>query len=101
MDGNKAKLDGTEYDLADDTTVYVNGDLLYVKTKDSNGKVTAFTTNAAEALKQDDKKVTAEIADWINTYGDDAAQKYENNQFWQGTEVDCCSLPTVPPTSPS
>ena len=88
MDGNKAKLDGTKYDLADDTTVYVNGDLLYVKTKDSNGKVTAFTTNAAEALKQDDKKVTAEIADWINTYGDDAAQKYENNQFWQGTEVE-------------
>ena len=88
MDGNKAKLDGTKYDLADDTTVYVNGDLLYVKTKNSNGKVTAFTTNAAEALKQDDKKVTAEIADWINTYGDDAAQKYENNQFWQGTEVE-------------
>lgn len=88
MDGNKAKLDGTKYDLAEDTTVYVNGDLLYVKTKDSNGKVTAFTTNAAEALKQDDKKVTAEIADWINTYGDDAAQKYENNQFWQGTEVE-------------
>ncbi len=88
MDGNKAKLDGTKYDLADDTTVYVNGDLLYVKTKDSNGKVTAFTTNAAEALKQDDKKVTAEIADWINTYGDDAENKYANDQFWQGTEVE-------------
>ena len=82
MDGNKAKLDGTKYDLAEDTTVYVNGDLLY------EAKTSGFTTNASDAKVEDGKKVTAEIADWINTYGDDAAQKYENNQFWQGTEVE-------------
>ena len=81
MDGNKAKLDGTKYDLAEDTTVYVNGDLLY------EAKSSGFTT-VTNAKVEDGKKVTAEIADWINTYGDDAAQKYQNNQFWQGTEVE-------------
>ena len=87
MDGNKAKLDGTKYDLADDTTVYINGELLYVQTKDSKGNVTAFTTESSKALKEDGNKVTAEIADWIDMYGDGASKKYQNNQFWQGTEV--------------
>ena len=83
MDGSKAKLDGTKYDLADDTTVYINSDLLY-KTEDGG-----FTTKSSEAKKDaNDKKVTAAIDEWIDTYGDDATHKYENNQFWQGTEVE-------------
>lgn len=88
MDGNKAKLDGTKYDLADDTTVYINGELLYVQTKDSKGNVTAFTTESSKALKDDGVRVTAEIADWVDMYGDDSSTKYQNNQFWQGTEVE-------------
>lgn len=83
MDGSKAKLDGTKYDLADDTSVYVNGDLLY---EAANG---GFTTKPSDAKKDSNNKRTlATIENWIDTYGDDASAKYQNNQFWQGTEVE-------------
>ena len=70
MDGSKAKLDGTKYDLADASkqTVYVNG-------KD--------VTADAKKLGSD-----SAIENFINTYGDDASKKYEKlGNYWQGTQV--------------
>ena len=62
MDSDKkVKLNGTKYDLADDTSVYVNG---------SEVTTTGETT----------------IKDWVNKYGDGADTKYQGN-YWQGTEV--------------
>ena len=74
MDGAKAKLDGTKYDLASSQTVYVNGDVLY---KTSNGD---FTTTATG-----NTKVT--IAEFITAYGDGASAKYQNAAYFQPTEV--------------
>ena len=82
MDSNKkVKLDGTKYDLADNTTVYVNGDVLY---KTSDG----FTTNDSNASKDSDgKAIKATIKQFVDVYGDGAdSTKYQGN-YWQGTEV--------------
>ena len=78
MDSDKkVKLDGTKYDLADTTTVYVNGDVLYT---DDQGKT--FTTTYTE--KKSDK---ATIQQFVGKYGDGADDtKYQGN-YWQGTEV--------------
>ena len=74
MDGAKAKLDGTKYDLANDTTVYVNGNVLY---KTSNGD---FTTTATGNTK-------ATIAEFITAYGDGATKKYKSAAYFQPTEI--------------
>ena len=76
MDGNKAKLDGSKYDLASDAkqTVYVNGAVLY---KTTNGD---FTTTATG-----NTKVT--IAEFITAYGDGATNKYTDAAYFQPTEV--------------
>ena len=78
MDSDKkVKLNGTKYDLADNTTVYVNGDVLYT---DDAGKT--FTTTYT-----DKKSVKATIQQFIGMYGDGADKtKYQGN-YWQGTEV--------------
>ena len=70
MDGSKAKLNGTKYDLAaaDKQTVYVNG-----------ADVTA------EMQKLDAKK--SPIENFITKYGDGASDKYTDSKYWQGTEV--------------
>ena len=87
MDGNKAKLDGTKYDLASKQTVYVNGDVLY---KASTG----FTTDSSKAEKDNNQNpVKATIKEFVNTYGDDAVNaskesiKYTDPAYFQPTEV--------------
>ena len=73
----KVKLDDTKYDLADTTTVYVNGDVLY--TADS-GKT--FTTTYEK-----DKTVKATIQQFVTAYGDDADAKYTVAAYMQPTAV--------------
>ena len=64
MDGAKAKLDDTKYDLADKNTVYVNGKSWTENKKDSNN-----------------------IKSFIDTYGNDSDTKYTNAAYMQPTEV--------------
>ena len=89
MDSKKVKLDGTKYDLAKDTSVYVNGDLQYVKTISKN-KVTEFTSKESEAVgyvKGTSAGRTATIDEWVNVYGDAATAPYTSKQFMQPTAV--------------
>ena len=77
MDGDKAKLDGTKYDLASaaDQTVYVNGK-----------NVTAdYQTKA----KEKDTVTEGAIQGFIKKYGDNAttATKYTDPAYFQPTEV--------------
>ena len=68
MDGtstSKVKLNGTKYDLADDTTVYVNGKVL--TDNDTNKKVS--------------------IATFLGKYGDAGTQKYQDSKYYQPTEI--------------
>ena len=58
MDGSKAKLDGTKYDLADTTSVYVNG-----------------------------YKISDDIKTFVAKYGDDSSTKYQDQKYFQPTEV--------------
>ena len=58
MDGEKVKLDGTKYDLAKTTSVYVNG-----------------------------YKINDDIKTFVAKYGDDSATKYQNQAYFQPTEV--------------
>ena len=58
MDGVKVKLDGTKYDLAKTTSVYVNG-----------------------------YKINDDIKTFIANYGDGADGKYTNSKYFQPTEV--------------
>ena len=59
MDGDKkVKLNGTKYDLADNTSVYINGG---------------------------DTKYT--IKSFVNDFGDGAPSKYTNSKYFQPTEV--------------
>ena len=87
----KVKLDGTKYDLADSTTVYVNGDVLYVDKSSTTDKI-EFTTNTdnAKSTTATDKSTVytkATIQQFVGKYGDGADDiKYQGN-YWQGTEV--------------
>ena len=67
MDGAKAKLDGTKYSLAKKQSVYVNGDLQYVKTVGTKGEVTATTSKKTEATTVTGTSTarTATIDEWI------------------------------------
>ena len=58
MDGVKVKLDGTKYDLAKTTTVYVNG-----------------------------YKINDDIKTFVAKYGDDSSTKYQDAAYMQPTEV--------------
>ena len=59
MDGDKkVKLDGTKYDLADNTSVYING-------ADTNYTIKRF----------------------VDAFGDGATDKYTNSKYFQPTEV--------------
>ena len=58
MDGEKVKLDGTKYDLAKTTSVYVNG-----------------------------YKINDDIKTFVAKYGDDSATKYQEQAYFQPTEV--------------
>ena len=76
MDGAKVKLNGTKYDLvaADKQTVYVNGEVLY---KTSSGTFTTTSTGNTKAT----------IKEFVDAYGNKAANKYTHSKYWQGTEV--------------
>ena len=59
MDGtSKVKLNGTKYDLASSTKVYVNG-----------------------------KKISENIATFLGKYGDAGTEKYKNAAYFQPTEI--------------
>ena len=58
MDGEKVKLDGTKYDLAKTTSVYVNG-----------------------------YKINDDIKTFVAKYGDGSATKYQDQAYFQPTEV--------------
>ena len=64
MDGNKAKLDGTKYDLNTTTTVYVDGQLQYMKGTGS-GSSNAYVAADFSATKDTTYTKTATIAAWI------------------------------------
>ena len=58
MDGEKVKLDGTKYDLAKTTSVYVNG-----------------------------YKINDDIKTFVAKYGDGSSSKYQDQAYFQPTEV--------------
>ena len=75
MDGDKAKLDGTKYDLASaaDQTVYLNGKDVSASYQTKNQQNSAITKGA--------------IQGFIEQYGDGSTTKYETAAYMQPTEV--------------
>ena len=80
-DGKKAKLDGTKYDLASETAVYVDGAQQYMKAKGS-GTEDAYVAADFSATK-DESNFTKEatIAAWIQAYSEGNAVDSENNSL--------------------
>ena len=76
MDGKKAKLDGTKYDLAKDTSVYVDGVKVYSKATGSGTKG-AYVPADFSTTKDGTFTKEATIADWISAYaeGNTAVEK--------------------------
>ena len=74
MDGDKAKLDGTKYDLASaaDQTVYLNG-----KDVSANYQTKGQNNNVTKGA----------IQGFIEQYGDGSTTKYETPAYMQPTEV--------------
>ena len=87
----KVKLDGTKYDLATDTTVYVNGKVLYVTADDKvkdEGKFTTNTSKAAFTASEKTKVYTkATIQQFVDEYGDGATAPYTSAAYMQPTAV--------------
>lgn len=77
----KAKLDGTKYDLASETAVYVDGAQQYMKAKGS-GTEGAYVAADFSATK-DESNFTKEatIAAWIQAYSEGNAVDSENNSL--------------------
>ena len=69
MDGEKAKLDGTKYSLADSTKVYVDGAQLYMK--DTVSSNSDFSTTKDNTFKN-----VATIDEWLDVNAEGNA-KYE------------------------
>ena len=76
MDGKKVKLDGTKYDLAKTSSVYVDGDVQYVASDDNKGNLT-FTSDSTKALKVNKEAREATIAEWVtaNAKGNASVEK--------------------------
>ena len=76
MDGKKVKLDGTKYDLAKTSSVYVDGDVQYVASDDTKGNLT-FTSDSTKALKVNKEAREATIAEWVtaNAKGNASVEK--------------------------
>ena len=89
LDGNKAKLDGTKYDLASESNqvVYVNGNILYKHTKDSKGSDAVSYSTSDTKLHKDDVVTKATIKQFVGTYGDGADEKYTSTSYLQGSTV--------------
>ena len=76
MDGKKVKLDGSKYDLAKTSSVYVDGEIQYVADKDAK----TFTADPKKAYKGADGKSEAReatIAEWVtaNAKGNTSVEK--------------------------
>ena len=89
LDGNKAKLDGTKYDLASESNqvVYVNGNILYKHTKDSKGSDAVSYSTSDTELHKNDVVTKATIKQFVGTYGDGADNKYTSTSYLQGSTV--------------
>ena len=87
----KVKLNGTKYDLADTTSVYLNGDVLYVTKDADQATVGKFTTDTEHADSTVSNNVTvytkATIKQFVDQYGDSATAPYTSKQFMQPTAV--------------
>ena len=85
----KVKLDGTKYDLADTTSVYLNGDVLYVTATTHVTTEGKFTTDSskAETTGSSAVAVKATIKQFVDQYGDGATAPYTSKQFMQPTAV--------------
>ena len=79
-DGKKAKLDGTKYDLASETAVYVDGAQQYMKANGSDTKG-AYVAADFSATKKSDFTEEATIAAWIQAYSEGNAVDSENNSL--------------------
>ncbi|MEE0256417.1 S-layer homology domain-containing protein, partial [Evtepia sp.] len=79
-DGKKAKLDGTKYDLASETAVYVDGAQQYMKANGSGTKG-AYVAADFSATKKSDFTEEATIAAWIQAYSEGNAVDSENNSL--------------------
>ena len=80
MDGAKAKLDGTKYDLANSTIVYVDGAQQYMKASGSGSK-SAYVTADFSATKDTTFTKEATIAAWVQ------ANAEGNATYKEGTSV--------------
>ena len=85
----KVKLDGTKYDLANTTSVYLNGDVLYVTASAKVATEGKFTTDSAKAETTGTPAVAvkATIKQFVDQYGDSATAPYTSKQFMQPTAV--------------
>ena len=85
----KVKLNGTKYDLADTTSVYLNGDVLYVTASAKVATEGKFTTDSAKAETTGTPAVAvkATIKQFVDQYGDSATAPYTSKQFMQPTAV--------------
>ena len=85
----KVKLNGTKYDLADTTSVYLNGDVLYVTASNKVAAEGKFTTDSAKAETTGTPAVAvkATIKQFVDQYGDSATAPYTSKQFMQPTAV--------------
>ena len=79
MDGSKVKLDGTKYDLAKTTSVYVDGDVQYVASDDGKGTLT-FTSDSSKAAKVNKEAREATIAEWVTANAEGNAT-YEKGSY--------------------
>ena len=70
MDGKKAKLDGTKYDLADNSIVYVDGKQQYMKATGSGDKSAYVAADFSATADEDNFTKEATISAWIQAYSE-------------------------------
>ena len=81
MDGKKAKLDGTKYDLADNSIVYVDGKQQYMKATGSGDKSAYVAADFSAAADEKNFTKEATISAWIQAYAEGDAVDSENNSL--------------------
>ena len=80
-DGKKAKLNGTKYDLASETAVYVDGAQQYMKAKGSGTKGAYVAADFSATKDTSNFTEEATIAAWIQAYSEGNAVDSENNSL--------------------
>ena len=89
MDGKKAKLDGTKYDLADNSIVYVDGKQQYMKATGSGDKGSYVAADFSATKDKTNFTEEATIAAWIQAYAEgDAADSKGNSLAGKGSTVE-------------